>query len=265
MVPDPDEQRPGAAVRSDGLLQRPEQAFNHVPERWLRTEHLSAAERVDRLAADYDLVTGLAFARFEGPDYDRFATELARYGLAVITGWIRRGLILARCRERGFGGLPEPPAGAFEDPDVVNELANETVGKALHHFRDDVLMTGRWDHRQGASLRTFFIGQCLIRFANIYRQWLKTECRRGYTLTDHAMVEALDRRRTIGPEDRVVDLAETQRALGAIKNPLVRRALVLFAAGVSHQEIGQQLGVTDKAVERMIANERTRMRKRGIA
>lgn len=266
MAPDADEQPPGAAVLSGVPVQRSVPADRHVPESWLHErEHLERAERLDRLAADYDLVTSLAWTRFQGPDYDRFATELARYGLAVIGGWIRRGLILARCRERGYGGLPEPPPNAFDDPDTVNELANETVAKALHHFRTDVLLTRRWDHRKGASLRTFFIGQCLIRFANIYRQWHKTESRRSYAITDHATLDALERGRAAGPEDQVIDLAQVQQALETIKNPAVRRALVLFAAGVSHQEIGQQLGVSEKAVERMIANERTRMRKRGIA
>jgi hypothetical protein len=28
---------------------------------------------------------------------------------------------------------------------------------------------GKWDHTRGASLRTFFIGQCLFQLANVYR------------------------------------------------------------------------------------------------
>jgi DNA-directed RNA polymerase specialized sigma24 family protein len=265
MVPDPDEQRQGVAVLS-GVPVKPAEEGSQVPESWLQErEHLSAAERVDRLAGDYELVTSLAWAGFEGPDYDRFATELARYGLAVIGGWIRRGLIIARCRERGFGGLPEPPTRAFDDPDTVEELANETVGKALHHFRKDVLLTGKWDCRRGASLRTYFIGQCLIRFANIYRLWLRVERSWSHIPADHTTLDVLERQQAAGPEDRVIDLAQVQRALGAVANPTVRHVLVLHAAGLSHREIGKQLNVSEKTVERMIANERDRMRKRGIA
>jgi hypothetical protein len=68
---------------------------------------------------------------------------LARYGLAVISGWLRRGLIFARMKERGLGALTPPPLDAFTDRDTVDELANETVAKALYHFRNDVLLRRR--------------------------------------------------------------------------------------------------------------------------
>lgn len=176
MAPHPEEQLGLPASPSGVPVQPASEHLSHVPEQWLaEPEHRNAADRLDRLAADYELITGLAWGKFEGADYQYFANELAKYGLAVMRGWMRRRLILARCRERGFGGLPEPPLDAFDDPDVLDELANETVAKALHHFREDVLLAGKWDHHRGASLRTYFIGQCLIRFANIYRQcWPRT-------------------------------------------------------------------------------------------
>jgi DNA-directed RNA polymerase specialized sigma24 family protein len=49
-----------------------------------------------------------------------------------------------------------------------------------------------------------------------------------------------------------------------VRNPN-RRALVLHGAGMTYTEIAADLNVTPKAVERMIANERDRMKKRGIA
>nr|WP_157554196.1 sigma factor-like helix-turn-helix DNA-binding protein [Herbidospora sakaeratensis] len=261
MEHDLDEQRPPAGL-SDVPVQQSEEA--QVPEIWLHDNTNQAeADRVDRLAADLDLVNSLALRRFEGPDYDLFAHELAKYGLAVISGWIRRGLIMARCRERGFGGLPEPPLGAFDDPDVVEELAGETVGKALYHFRQDVLLKGKWDPRRRASLRTYFIGQCLIRFSNVYRQWLKTE-QRQHILADHDTLDAVERGFITGPEQRLVVQSEVERAIKAISNPRVRHAVLLHAMGMPHREIGEELGISDKAVERMIANERTRMTNRGI-
>jgi hypothetical protein len=102
---------------------------------------------------------------------------------------MRRRLIFQRVRERGYGGLPDPPDGAHDDPDTVAELAQETVAKALRHFHDDVLVPGKWDSRRGATLRTYFIGQCLIRFANIYRRWW----RRGLAGGVQAAFDALAR------------------------------------------------------------------------
>jgi hypothetical protein len=138
-------------------------------------DHTSEAQSVDRLAADLDLINTLAMRGFEGRDYDYFAGELAKYGIAVIGGWLRSRAIFQRVRSRGYGGLPPPPAGALDDPEAVAELTNETVAKALFHFRRDVQLRMRWDSTRGASIRTYFIGQCLIRFANIYREWLRHE------------------------------------------------------------------------------------------
>ena len=146
MAPGP-EVPPAVPARSGVRLQRDTGAdiedvstdLVQVPARWLEeAQHSGQADRVDaaadRLRADYELVTGLAFEQFAGPGYDYFQTELAKYGLAVMAGWMRRGLIFARCRDRGYGGLPELPLGAFDDDDVVQGLADETVAKALKHF-----------------------------------------------------------------------------------------------------------------------------------
>ena len=248
-------------------IQRVDQDHEEVPAFWLtEPEHMDAADRVDRLAADYDMITGLALERFQGQRYDVFQTELAKYGSAVIGGWIRRGLIFARCRERGFGGLPEAPMGAFDDPDTVAELAGETVCAALWHFREDILKKQRWDYRRGASIRTFFIGQCLIRFANIYRAWYKTEASRGYHLADLGTLDDLERRRDPGVSELVADQDLAERLMRGIADPRVRQALGWIAADVPHAVIAQRLGVSVKAVERMLANERARLKiRRGIA
>ena len=64
-------------------------------ESWLTGESLSELERLERLAGDAELFAALEQQGFAGPDWDYFADVLARYGLAVIRGWMRRGLIEA--------------------------------------------------------------------------------------------------------------------------------------------------------------------------
>src|SRR5829696_6136984 len=163
-MPREPEARPADPAHSGTPVQpavRPEKV---VPIDWPDDPRLAEqAARIDRLAADFDLVTTFGLQGFEGADWDIFEEELAKYGLAVIGGWTRRGVIFGKYFERGFGGLPEP----FRDfrDDEVDELALETVGKGLYHFQRDVLRRQRWDYRKGASLRTYFIGQCLSRFA----------------------------------------------------------------------------------------------------
>lgn len=110
--------------------------------------------KLDRLAADVDLHTRLALVGFTGPDYREFQTELTRYGLDVMTGWLRTGKIFSKMQEAGYG-LPRPPEGAL-DRDAQDELAGETVTVALARFHHDVLLRRRWDPRKGAR-RTAFI------------------------------------------------------------------------------------------------------------
>jgi DNA-directed RNA polymerase specialized sigma24 family protein len=232
---------------------------------WLNEyDDTAASKALDRLAADQDLITTLALQSYQGPDYRIFETELAKYGMAVIGGWIRRGLIFARCSERGFGGLPAPFGDGLRHPDTIEELTLETVAKALVHFRTDVLMNNRWVSTGGATLKTFFIGQCLIRFANVYRSWHAHE-QRDYVPADPHDVLDLSAERADGPEQRVIDLREVDRALEYVDDVRLKKALVLIAAGMSHAEVGLQLGVSTKTVAKMVENHLKRLKKKGIA
>jgi DNA-directed RNA polymerase specialized sigma24 family protein len=229
------------------------------------TQHLPGAKNIDRLAADLDLITTLALSGFTGRDYDYFASELAKYGVAVISGWIRRGVIFAKVRSRGFGGLPGAPDGAFADEDVIADLTHETVAKALRQFRQDVLLRKQWDSTRGATIRTFFIGQCLIRFANVYRTWWNRQPQARVMPTDLDSIRLMADNAVDSPEHQTVNRQEILRGLRLATNDNVRRALTLTADGFTQREIATELAVTEKAVERMINNHLTRMRERGIA
>lgn len=255
--------RPGTQVPGGpGVpIQRP--LDPSVPPDWLHVpEFETQAERVDRLAGDYLLVTDLGFQQFEGPDYEVFALELAKYGMAVLAAWMRQGLIWERCKARGYGGLPILERDFSRDE--IEELTGETVAKALDRFRTDVLMTGRWDYRRGASLRTFFVGQCLIRFANVYRRWWGYEQRHGL----HSLsasdddVELFVRDRPGGdPAAMAVDRVLVDDAVPRIKDPRLRRAVFLREQQWTQAEIAGALGVTVKTVERMFANQRNRWKR----
>jgi RNA polymerase sigma factor (sigma-70 family) len=228
-------------------------------------ETMRALRRRERLAEDADLVTWLALNGFAGADYVRFAYELARYGHAVITAWVRRGLIFGKCRDRGLGGLEEPPPGMMTRPDVAEELANETVAKSLHYFRENVLMRGQWNPNRGASIKSYFIGQCLIRFPNIYRAWLRTEASTNVLLIDD--LAFLDRP-SDGPVTDPADLAVIRQEIDTRLAGLPERTrtiMVMTAAGWTQQEIATRLGTTVKAVERTLNYYRPATARKGIA
>ncbi len=221
--------------------------------------------KVDRLAADVDLHTRLALIGFTGPEYREFQTELTRYGLDVMTGWLRTGKIFSKMQDSGYG-LRRPPDGAL-DRDAQDELAGETVAVALSRFHHDVLLRRRWDPTKGARLTTFFVGQCKIRFANIYRAWLEKELASDRLIDPdldahhlEALASAAD-----SPEWKAVARGYIRRGVRGIRDPRVHRALEMIASDHSQAEIAVDLGVSERAVERMLANNRDRIRKLGIA
>ena len=267
MHPEADEPTDDAA--GSGLQRELTRCDVSVPASWLTDfagtpedhdldETVRALRRRERLAEDAELVDWLRRSHFTGRDYDLFATELARYGYAVTVAWIRQGAIFGKCRERG-AGLPEPPLGALSRPDVAEELANETVAKALRSFRDTVLIPGRWNPARGASLKTFFIGQCLIRFPNIYRAWLKDEIHTDL-LVDELTV--FDRPASSGsPTDPALlaVLRQEVDVLLADASPRVRTMLTLLLAGYTQADVANLLGLTENAVQKALAYYRTRL------
>lgn len=247
---------PGAPAR----LQLEDQ---QLYDEWCRgAVSVDLSDQVDRLAVDVELVMDMGLEGFDGPVWTQFANELAKYGVAVIRSWIGSGKIYGHCAEKG---RPVKPLGRPFAEDEIEGLADETVAEALHHFRDRVLMKHKWDGQRGASLRTYFIGQCVLRFPNIYRAFRRDVVEHGHEPTDD--LEPLTRLGDMrpGPERHVVPHVTAVEALASVKNPKVRRAMVMTAEGWPQSDIAEVLGVTEKAVERMLANERTRLERRGIA
>lgn len=227
-----------------------------------------AEERFDRLAGDRELASALHAGGYRGRNYELFANEIAKYGWAVIRGWIYKGQIRGEVKRKGFGALePEPrPGSMIED---AESLADETVVLALTAFRDKVLVPGKWDPAKGASLRTFFVGQCLLQFSNVYKRWRREELRsyaepQAPPPTADWADEFEDGPSTPTTPDasesaHIKD--ELRRAFGKITDERVRSAFYLNVThGFTHAEIGEKLGMTAKAVESAIARARQQVR-----
>lgn len=234
-----------------------------VPEAWLVVAgHADLAENVDRLLGDADLVTDMALANYEGPLWEHFSNEIAKYSYAVVGSWVARKLIFERCKSKGLGGLPAIDRDFTADE--VQGLTDETVVKALFHFRRDVLIKRKWDPRKGATLRTYFIGQCLIRFPKIYRSWLRTENRELYESTDDVAELDFHAGGVDIVERKVIAGIVASAAMSSVKDPRVRKAMHMIAEGHPQADVARVLGITEKAVERMLANERARLKTRGV-
>lgn len=114
---------------------------------------------------------------------------------------------------------------------------------ALDYFRERVLRAGRWDAGRGASLGTFFIGQCLYRFANVYNKALRAEINgeeHREIPADEMAEEWFDPIR--GIEAEVVARQDVADALAQVSTERAREALVLkHIGGYSYDEIAERL------------------------
>jgi len=231
-----------------------------IDESWLRDFDHERSEYLIRLENDRSIIAELRDAGFDGAHYTYFTSELAKYGIAVLTAWIRTQQIFEKMRLRGLGGLPPAPGELLRDQEAAQELAMETVAHAIVNFRVYVLIPGKWDPDRGASIRTYFIGQCLIQFANVYRRWLReTIDRAPYDALQNDAV--MDARGYEHVEERVAEIVSVDVLLGTVKKDRTKSILVLRGAGYTQEEIADRLGVTLKAVETTIAYERKKQMK----
>ena len=115
---------------------------------------------LDRLLGDVDLLVRLQLSGYAEEEWQPVATESLATDSACC-----RARDKARLRHRvpsHRSDAAQPPEHAF-DEDAVQDLATDTVLAALEAFLEKVLKRNRWDPAKGASLKTFFIGQCKFR------------------------------------------------------------------------------------------------------
>lgn len=224
-------------------------------------EAAAAAVSLQRRMADGKLVEDLALVGFTGPLQEQFETELARYGRSVLGAWLRTGHIDVLLRRQGLGGgLTEVERSrAQRDRHLLSDLADITVAQAIHQFRTQALMKGKWRPDGGASLTTYFMGRCVYTFA--------AELDRYRTQYRHQMLDGFEDgelfERTVStvaedPEQIAAVSSET-RAVFDLLNDRERQVVVLTAEGYDQTEIAEVLGLSSaRAVEGTLR----RMRKR---
>lgn len=228
-------------------------------------------ERVERLAADQLVYEALKLAGFQGPDWDRFADTLARYGFPIVRAWVLTMRIFHECAKKGVKGARSAGRGGrpFTDDDA-DQLADDTVTAAIIAFRDKVLVPGHWSASGGASLRSFFFRQCLFAFPNVYRRWQRENRIRPEVplyvdgddgLTD-LFIEPADPSLAGGdPAGAVAAHDEVLQALReVVRNDRDRAMVVLRAAGYADAEIADLLDETLGTVEGVFYRLRRRQR-----
>lgn len=207
------------------------------------------AENAMRRLADHALVGDLRAAGFSGPVFEVVQTELAAYGISVLMGWMRTGQIFAQCKA---SGRPLSTSAPQWTPDDRLEIAIETTARGLRFFIDRVLKPGRWDYQRGTTLRTYFIGACLLQMPNVFDGWL-TEQRHWAQVNDGTPLDDAiggDLQWTDPTGDAVLRACTIREWLDSITDPKTRHAAwLVLAQQASHQEAGEAVGLSAGAVE----------------
>jgi len=227
------------------------------------------AQNAQRRLQDQAWLDDVTAHDFSGPLFEVYWEELAAYGVAVTMAWTRTGQISARCKAIG---RPLPASefgpGRWSRDDRI-EIAVETVARALKFFLDQVLKPGRWDHRRGASLRTYFVGACLFQFPNVFAVWAG-EQKRWHAINDG----------TVSPDDAETPTAryvsssdptcetvlrqeESQAVLSAIKDTKIRAAVQMVVHGFTFAEAARALGLGPRALEGRLYRLRSKSSRSG--
>ncbi|WP_410646809.1 hypothetical protein [Amycolatopsis sp. cmx-4-54] len=118
---------------------------------------------------DHELLVALREEEFSGFVWSELSHRLAGYGLGVIGAWIVSGEIYQRATEKGRPVKPPSPP-LTRDERVA--IASDAVTMGIELFLKKGLVGKDWDPLRGARLSTYFIGACVLCFANQCRRQL---------------------------------------------------------------------------------------------
>lgn len=215
------------------------------------------------MSKDKRTVQLLAEEDFEGPRYERFADELARYAIPVLEGWMQSGKMFRELVKCGFD--LKPNARELEelsrDSNLRQELADMTVALALPKFRQRALVEGGWKPERGGSITTYFVGKCKYEFLNEYRRY-----------RDHKQKQRLDGEwdeeaakrlpNTPSAEAEAIDKQRALEGLRAFESQREREIVDLMIDGYTQEEIREMVDAkSTRAVEAVINRWRKKIKK----
>ncbi|MCT1817626.1 sigma-70 family RNA polymerase sigma factor [Corynebacterium propinquum] len=228
------------------------------------------SEESERLAGDRELYEVLREQGSQGRDYDDFEIELMGYGFACIKKWILTRELLSKCQEKlRFVPAEEEVRLDLLTPDETEEIAQDIVVEAVLGFRKDALVGGKWSPTGGASLKTFFVGRCLIEACKAMEQRareLERTTRYIQEVEDAELLELPSRKMSLETQFELDDELRRVAGLLSAKELEVTR---LHAVGLSAKEIADRLGMfprnVNKTLERTRAKARKHRNKGGVA
>lgn len=200
------------------------------------------------------------------PEYEILADRLFAHAVPLFKYLLRTGLI-----KRKLLDLRLPVGLTSDDYERLHTsiaardaLAITVVIAGEEYFRRTVIPNKKWTPDGGASLETFFVNGCLLHFTTSVRSWRKEHPE--WAITPGAGTTNEETSDTVAdPEaDAFIDAVENRDVidrLAAQAPPMVKAIMQLMLAGHSFAEIGEQLGISTRAVEGRLHRFRTQIKK----
>jgi hypothetical protein len=238
-------------------------------------ENTEAARRLQRLV-EHEIVLELQLQKFDTstPEWRVFASALAEYGYSVFKGWLISGVVHGMAARhaggRGVFGIEKIPEGLRLRPDDAHAVAAELVIRSIAAFRDKTLMnpnpSKRWRPDGGASIKTFFVGRCLMELPDLYQRWARQERRFA---RQGARYAAWEKEGTASSHVDTEASASAAAHLERIRAMSDETTMVMFelqVAGYTYDEIAEMLSsvgvhVTTAQVRTRISRTRAALRR----
>lgn len=209
-----------------------------------------------------------------GKEYHRLFDDLWVYAWRVMKAFIRKNMV-GRIHRRYTGGpgwipiSPEDLVVLAHSEAERDALALDVITIAVPAFRRNALQRNQWSASGGASLRTWFIGTCVLSFPRAYKKWTRA---RGTHLREVAAghgvdIEAVATILTDLAIERRDDLSEMVwrreqlRPLLAVAQPMTLTILGLLMQGLTHAEVADALHLTPKQIENRLRSLRQRLQR----
>ena len=267
MIPAPTEQNPEPSLAGRRLQRRRTRTRNGsvgLGEDLDQFEDAPEAQALQRLA-DQEVVLALQLTNFDedSSEYQVFANALAAYRYQVFMGWQIAGVIYEKAASHGPAGvygLSKIPVGLkLEEPDA-SAIASELVMESIAKFRTETLMNPqperRWDPTRGASIKTFFIGRCLMEFPRVYSRWKRYEKRARKELSGTDRLDTFSDLNSASAERVSVARIAAEEAFHDV-DPETAYMVQLHATGWTYEEIAELL--TNEGTETQMTMVRSRI------
>jgi DNA-directed RNA polymerase specialized sigma24 family protein len=117
-----------------------------------------------------------------------------------------------------------------------------------------VLLPGLWDVTRGATIRTYFVGACILHFPNVYNRsaggtWLDSLLTKEDPAT--TLEASADENEFGRPDQRALVMSALRKV---VPDSETREIVLGTAAEYTQKEIADRLGMTRKAVEMRLSH-----------